>query len=63
MLNYSKNPNKDNQYEYDQNGNTIKKTETIQGKTKLITSYVYDDENRLTNVTIQRGVLFTPFYL
>lgn len=55
MLNYSKNPNKDNQYEYDQNGNTIKKTETIQGKTKLITSYVYDDENRLTNVTIQRG--------
>ncbi|MDD5523547.1 MAG: hypothetical protein PHI84_22240, partial [Kiritimatiellae bacterium] len=40
---------KDNQYEYDQNGNTIKKTETIQGKTKLII-------NRLIIVLTLSGV-------
>ena len=55
MLNYSGYPNKGNTYEYDLNGNIIKKTETIQNKAKLITSFSYDDENRLITVTIQKG--------
>jgi RHS repeat-associated protein len=46
---------KDNQYEYDLNGNLIKKTQTIKGKWKLITTYAYDDENRLIEVKIQKG--------
>jgi RHS repeat-associated protein len=43
------------QNEYDVNGNLIKKTQTLQGKWKIITTYAYDDENRLIKVTIQRG--------
>ncbi len=55
LLNYSGHPNKGNNYEYDLNGNLIKKTETIQGNAKLITSYTYDDENRLITVTMAKG--------
>ena len=33
----------------------IKKTQTIKNKWKLITTYVYDDENRLIEVKIQKG--------
>jgi RHS repeat-associated protein len=47
--------NRDNQYQYDLNGNLVKKTQSIEGNIKLITSYTYDDENRLIDVTIQRG--------
>jgi RHS repeat-associated protein len=54
-LNYSAHPNKGNSYEYDLNGNLIKKIETIQGNAKLITSYTYDDENRLITVTMAKG--------
>src|SRR4030042_2284106 len=37
---------KNNQYEYDQNGNLIKKTETFaKGHYSIITTYAYDDEN------------------
>ncbi|OGP66411.1 MAG: hypothetical protein A2W27_02845 [Deltaproteobacteria bacterium RBG_16_44_11] len=46
---------RDNQYEYDLNGNLIKKTQTIKGKWNIVTTYAYDDENRLTEVKIQRG--------
>lgn len=46
---------KNNQYEYDQNGNLIKKTQTIKGKWNIVTAYVYDDENRLIEVKIQKG--------
>ncbi|OGP66413.1 MAG: hypothetical protein A2W27_02855 [Deltaproteobacteria bacterium RBG_16_44_11] len=46
---------RDNQYEYDLNGNLIKKTQTIKNKWKLITTYAYDDENRLIEVKIQKG--------
>ena len=47
---------KDNiKYEYDANGNLIKKTEIIQGLPQIITTYAYDDENRLTDVKIQQG--------
>jgi len=47
---------KDNiQNEYDLNGNLVKKTETIQGliKTTAVTTYSYDDENRLISVIEQ----------
>ena len=47
---------KDNiKYEYDLNGNLVKKTEIIQGLPQIITTYAYDDENRLTDVKIQQG--------
>ena len=46
---------RDNQYEYDLNGNLIKKTQTIKNKWKIITNYTYDDENRLIEVRIQKG--------
>jgi RHS repeat-associated protein len=55
LLNSTSYPNKGNTYEYDLNGNIIKKTETTQGNAKLITSYTYDDENRLIYVIIQKG--------
>jgi RHS repeat-associated protein len=44
-------------YQYDANGNLIKKTETLPGliKTTSVTAYSYDDENRLTAVKIQQG--------
>jgi RHS repeat-associated protein len=43
-------------YEYDPNGNLIKKTETLaKGHHSIITTYAYDDENRLTEVKIQKG--------
>lgn len=45
---------KNHQYEYDPNGNLVKKTESI-GKWNIITSYAYDDENRLITVTIRKG--------
>ena len=46
---------RDNEYEYDLNGNLIKKTQTIKNKWKIITTYAYDDENRLIEVKIQKG--------
>ncbi|OGP66409.1 MAG: hypothetical protein A2W27_02835 [Deltaproteobacteria bacterium RBG_16_44_11] len=46
---------RDNQYEYDLNGNLIKKTQTIKGKWSIVTTYAYDDENRLIEVKIQKG--------
>ena len=44
-------------YQYDANGNLVKKTETLPGliKTTSITTYAYDDENRLIYVKIQQG--------
>jgi YD repeat-containing protein len=39
-------------YEYDKNGNLVKKTEAHGGR---IYTYVYDYENRLTEVEIQSG--------
>ena len=42
-------------YEYDPNGNLIKKTEVGHNNHhKKVTSYAYDDENRLVQVKIQR---------
>ena len=46
---------KNDQNQYDVNGNLIKKTESLQGQSQVITTYAYDDENRLINVTIQTG--------
>jgi len=43
-------------YEYDQNGNLVRKTQTSRhGHHQIITTYAYDDENRLTEVKIQQG--------
>ncbi len=53
MLTSTEHPHQNTQNEYDSNGNLVKKTETI-GHWKVTTSYAYDDENRLINVTIQR---------
>jgi len=47
--------NTNEQNEYDPNGNLTKKTQILQGKPKEITTYAYDDENRLIKVTIRRG--------
>ncbi len=54
LLTSTEHPHQNTQNEYDVNGNLIKKTETI-GKWKVITSYTYDDENRLILVSIQKG--------
>ncbi|HNZ64449.1 MAG TPA: RHS repeat-associated core domain-containing protein [Smithella sp.] len=54
LLTSTEHPHQKTQNEYDANGNLIKKMETV-GKWKTITSYAYDDENRLIDVTIRKG--------
>ena len=55
LLTSTEHPHQKTQNEYDANGNLIKKMETV-GKWKTVTSYAYDDENRLITVTIRKGV-------